>query len=327
MQAVFLDHQTFSNDTDLTAIKQVVDNLTLYATTPPEQVLTRCLNAEIILTNKVNFSREILSQLPNLQLICIAATGTNNVDIQAAKALDIAVTNVSGYAKNSVAQYVFAQLLSHYSQIEHHNNNGKNGLWPTSKTFCLHGNGSVELAGKTIAIVGNGALGKKVANIANAFEMNVLIAERPNTSVIRDGRVAFLDAIEQADIVSLHCPQTPETLGMFNSNVFKRMKPNAVLVNTARGALINDQDLLDALNNNQLACAILDVLDQEPPPNDHILLTALSSQLESSKAMQPKLIITAHIAWASLQAQQALLNLIAKNITAFKQGKNVNRVD
>ena len=322
MQAVFLDHQTFSSNTDLSLIKQVLDNLTLYATTSPEQVLTRCLEAEIILTNKVNLNHQTLSQLPNLKLICIAATGTNNVDIQAAQALGIAVTNVSGYAKNSVAQYVFAQLLSYYSQIEQHNSNVQKGLWPSSETFCLHGNGSVELAGKTIAIVGYGALGQKVADIANAFEMNVLIAERPNTSVIRDGRVSFLDAIEQADIVSLHCPQTPETQGLFNANVFKHMKPNSVLINTARGALINDQDLLDALANNQLACAILDVLDQEPPPNDHILLAALGDQKN-----QYRLKITAHIAWASLQAQQALLNLIAKNITAFKQGESVNRVD
>ena len=260
---------------------------------------------------------EILSQLPKLKLVCITATGINNIDIKAARALNIAVTNVGGYAKNSVAQYVFAQLLAYYSQIAHHNDNCQKGLWQQSDTFCLHGNGSIELAGKSIAIIGYGALGQKVAKIARAFDMKVLIAERPDAATIRPERMAFLAAIEQADIISLHCPQTLETQGMFNAKLFTRMKPSAILINTARGALINNEDLLNALNNEQIACAILDVLEQEPPPKDHILLAAQS----------PKLKITAHIAWASQQAQQTLLNLVAANISAFKQGLRTNRVD
>jgi len=317
MRAVFLDYQTFSQSLDLSAINQVVSKLERHATTSPSQVLQHSANAEIILTNKVELSRETLSQLPDLKMICITATGINNVDIAAAKALGIAVTNVSGYAKNTLAQYIFAQLLAHFSQIEHHNRNTQQGLWQKSETFCVHGNGSIELAGKSIAIIGYGALGQKVANIARAFDMKVLIAERPDATNIRPKRMAFLDAIEQADIVSLHCPQTPETQGMFNAEIFARMKTSAILINTARGALINNQDLLNALNNDEIACAILDVLEQEPPPKDHILLAAQS----------PKLKITAHIAWASQQAQQALLNLVAANITAFKQGERTNRVD
>tara|TARA_R110002072_G_scaffold40738_8_gene115105 strand:+ start:21884 stop:22837 length:954 start_codon:yes stop_codon:yes gene_type:complete len=317
MRAVFLDYQTFSQSLDLSAINQVVSNLNLHATTSPSQVVQHSANAEIILTNKVELSRETLSQLPDLKLICVTATGINNVDIAAAKALGIAVTNVSGYAKNTLAQYIFAQLLAHFSQIEHHNRNTQQGLWQKSETFCLHGNGSIELAGKSIAIIGYGALGQKVADIAKAFDMTVLIAERPGATTIRPERMAFLAAIEQADIISLHCPQTPETQGMFNAELFARMKTSAILINTARGALINNQDLLSALNNDEIACAILDVLEQEPPPKDHILLAAQS----------PKLKITAHIAWASQQAQQALLNLVARNITAFKQGERTNRVD
>tara|TARA_R110000822_G_scaffold74609_1_gene179221 strand:- start:48 stop:1001 length:954 start_codon:yes stop_codon:yes gene_type:complete len=317
MRAVFLDYQTFSQSLDLSTINQVVSNLNLHATTSPSQVVQHSANAEIILTNKVELSRETLSQLPDLKLICVTATGINNVDIAAAKALGIAVTNVSGYAKNTLAQYIFAQLLAHFSQIEHHNRNTQQGLWQKSETFCLHGNGSIELAGKSIAIIGYGALGQKVADIAKAFDMTVLIAERPGATTIRPERMAFLAAIEQADIISLHCPQTPETQGMFNAELFARMKTSAILINTARGALINNQDLLSALNNDEIACAILDVLEQEPPPKDHILLAAQS----------PKLKITAHIAWASQQAQQALLNLVARNITAFKQGERTNRVD
>lgn len=317
MKTVFLDYQTFSKSLSLSSLNQTVDELTLYATTSPEQVIARCQNAAIILTNKVELSREMLNQLPQLKLICITATGINNVDIQAARELNIAVTNVSGYAKNSVAQYVFSQLLAYYSQAEHHNANCQNGLWQKSATFCLHGHGSNELAGKAIAIIGYGALGKKVADIASAFEMQVLIAERPNTVNTRLGRIDFLSAIEQADIISLHCPQTAETVGLFNAEIFSKMKPSAILINTARGALINNQDLLNALNTEQLACAILDVLEQEPPPKDHILLAAQSEKLK----------ITAHIAWASQQAQQALLDLVAENISAFKQGLRTNRVD
>jgi glycerate dehydrogenase len=317
VKTVFLDYQTFSKDSDLTSLQQVVDDLTLYATTSPEQVIPRCQNAEVVLSNKVLLNREILSQLPKLKLVCITATGINNIDIKAARALNIAVTNVGGYAKNSVAQYVFAQLLAYYSQIAHHNDNCQKGLWQQSDTFCLHGNGSIELAGKSIAIIGYGALGQKVAKIARAFDMKVLIAERPDAATIRPERMAFLAAIEQADIISLHCPQTLETQGIFNAKLFTRMKPSAILINTARGALINNEDLLNALNNEQIACAILDVLEQEPPPKDHILLAAQSSKLK----------ITAHIAWASQQAQQTLLNLVAANISAFKQGLRTNRVD
>ncbi len=317
MKAVFLDHQTFSANVDLTALKNVVDELTLYTTTSPEQLISRCLNAEIILTNKVVLNREVLEQLPHLKLVCITATGINNVDIDAARELNIAVTNVSGYAKNSVAQYVFSQLLAYFSQIDHHNSNCAQGLWQKSSTFCLHSNGSSELAGKSIAIIGNGALGKKVAEIAEVFEMNVIIAERPNAQQIRAGRMAFNTAIAQADIISLHCPQTADTENMFNAKVFNLMKSSAILINTARGALINNNDLLNALNNNQLACAILDVLEQEPPAENHILLAAQSEKLK----------ITAHIAWASQQAQQSLIENVAKNITAFNNNEQINRVD
>lgn len=317
MHAVFLDYQTFSPSLDLSALNKVISKFDFHSTTTPDQVLKHCSTAEIILSNKVVLDSTTLKQLPNLKLICITASGYNNVDLNAARELGIAVTNVSGYAKNSVAQYVFAQLLSYYSQIEDHNNNTREGQWQKSETFCVHGKGSNELAGKSIGIIGYGALGGQVATIARAFGMQVLIADRPNATTIRADRIAFNQVAAQADIITLHCPQTAETENLFNAAVFSQMKNSAVLINTARGALINNDDLLVALNNNQLACAILDVLEQEPPPEDHILLAAQSSKLK----------ITAHIAWASEQAQQALLNLVADNILAFQQGKRVNRLD
>ncbi len=313
---MFLDRQTFSENICLDDLTRQLTHLEVYDFTAPSQVLTRCQNAEIILTNKVELTAELLEQLPQLKLVCITATGINNIDIDAAKALNIAVTNVSGYAKQSVAQYVFAQLLNYFSQPNHHSDNVANGLWQHSASFCLHGNGSIELAGKTLGIVGYGSLGQAVATIAQAFGMQVLISERPNAKAIRAGRIAFEQLTQQVDILSLHCPQTLDTEQLINAAVLKKMKKSAVLINTARGALVNETDLLQALNQGEIAHAILDVISQEPPSADHPLLREQPSNL----------VITAHIAWASIEAQQRLINLVADNIAAFKQGKLVNRI-
>lgn len=317
MQAVFLDQQTFSDTISFDAIKAEVSELVCYPTTPAEQVISRCQHAEIIITNKVVLDQNILAQLPKLKLICIAATGYNNIDINAAKELGIAVTNVSGYAGQSVAQYVFAQILNYYQNIQSHNANTKKGLWQKSATFCLHGNAIKELAGKTLAIIGYGNLGKAVENIAKAFAMKVMISERPSASTIRNGRTSFNEAIKKADIISLHCPQTPETENLINADVLLEMKNTAMLINTARGALVNSKDLLHALKNKQIAFAALDVLEQEPPANDHPLL---QSNLDN-------LVISAHIAWASSEAQQRLIALLANNIAAFNNQQSLNRLD
>ena len=227
------------------------------------------------------------------------------------------MVNVSGYANNSVAQYVFSQILEYYSQTSHHHNNSQQGLWQTSATFCYHGNGTTELAGKTLGIIGYGSLGKKVAKLANAFDMKVLIAERKNSTIIRSGRTAFQTVIKQADILSLHCPQTQETEQLVNQQFLKDMKNSAMLINSARGALVDNQALRTALTQKSIAYAVLDVLDQEPPPAEHLLLT---SQLANLK-------ITAHIAWASFEAQQKLLNIIAENIANFKHNQLLNRIN
>jgi glycerate dehydrogenase len=316
MRAVFLDKQTFSSTIDFTAIEQQVTQLVCYANTSPAEVIARCHDADIIITNKVQLTAEVLSALPQVKLICISATGYNNVDIDAASHLNIAVTNVSGYAGQSVAQYVFAQLLEYFQQTSHHNSNTEQGLWSSNDTFCYHGNSISELAGKTLGIIGYGSLGKAVATIAQAFNMKVLISERPKASTIRPERVAFEQVIEQADIISLHCPQTPDTQNFINESVLSRMKNTAVLVNTARGALIDESALLNALKTNKIAYAILDVLSQEPPSADHILLNNPLINLK----------ITAHIAWASREAQQRLIELLSQNILAFAQGKKLNRL-
>jgi len=317
MRAVFLDQKTFNTKTSLSAIKNQVAELICYATTQTNEIIKRCIDAEIIITNKVVLNENIIQQLPKLKLICIAATGSNNVDIIAAKKRGVAVTNVSGYAQQSVAQYVFAQILEYYSQTSHNNNNTEQGLWQKSQTFCYHGNAITELANKKLGIIGYGNLGAAVANIANAFNMTVLIAERPNTQNIRVGRLAFDEVIQQADILTLHCPQTIETEDLINSDAFNLMKTNAMLINTARGAIINNQALISALTNKKIAYAVLDVLDCEPPPKDHPLLNCHLDNLK----------ITAHIAWASTQAQQRLLDGIAKNIAAYLTKTPLNRLD
>jgi glycerate dehydrogenase len=317
MRAVFLDQQTFNAKTSLSPIANQLNELVCYSTTHAHEIIERCINAEVIITNKVVLSKEIIIQLPNLKLICIAATGSNNVDILAAKKQKIAVTNVSGYAQQSVAQYVFAQILEHYNQTSHHNNNTKQGLWQQSETFCYHGNSITELANKTLGIIGYGNLGKAVEKIAHAFNMSVLIAERPNVSEVREGRLSFKDVLQQADIITLHCPQTAETENLINDQTFNLMKPNGMLINTARGAVINNEALISALSNKKIAYAVLDVLDSEPPPADHPLLNCHLDNLK----------ITAHIAWASLDAQQRLLDGIAKNISAYLTKIRLNRLD
>jgi len=317
MHAVFLDLQTFNSAVKLDAIEQQVSQLTCYANTKPSEVFKRCLNADIVITNKVLLTADTLAALSQLKLICISATGYNNIDIEAANKLNIAVTNVSGYAGQSVAQYVFAQLLQYYQKTNHHNNNTEKGLWSTSDSFCYHGNGFTELAGKTLGIVGYGNLGKAVEAIALAFNMKVLVSERPKAKLVRAGRVDFNQVIEQADIISLHCPQTADTEQLINAQVLSNMKSSAVLINTARGALVDDEALLMALKNKEIAYAVLDVLAQEPPPHDHILLNSGLTNLK----------ITAHIAWASFEAQQRLINLLSDNISAYKKGKRLNRLD
>jgi glycerate dehydrogenase len=312
MQTVFLDQQTFSPNISLASIESQVSKLICYATTTNDQVLARCKNADIIITNKVVLSKNILEQLPQLKLVCIAATGMNNVDLAAAQALGISVKNVSGYSQASVSQYVFAQMLEYFSNTAHHNNNTNQGHWQKSDTFCFHGKGSQELAGKTIGIIGFGCLGKAVATIADTFGMKVLIAERLNATKTRENRHSFSHVLQSADVISLHCPQTDETTNLINCTSLSLMKPSALLINTARGALVNSEDLLEALKNKVISHAILDVLEQEPPAASHPLISALM------KNDIDNLSLTAHIAWASIESQQRLIDLVALNIKNIK---------
>ncbi|MFC4654175.1 D-2-hydroxyacid dehydrogenase [Rheinheimera marina] len=316
MKTVFLDRDTFSPGIHFSAIEKQASSLTCYGITQPTEVVERCRDADVIISNKVLLNADTLKQLPQLKLVCIAATGTNNIDLKAAQQLGIAVTNVAGYARHTVPQYVFAQILAHYSQTEHHNQNTAKGLWPQSPTFVVLGNPMYQLADKTLGLVGYGALAKGVEKIALSFDMKVIISEHAGATEIRPGRVSFDELLATSDIISLHCPQTPDTVGLINAAALSKMKPTAMLINTARGALVDNQALLSALQSKQIGYAVLDVLEQEPPPAEHILLNAKLDNLK----------ITAHIAWACQEAQQDLVNIIGRNIQSFKAGERDNRV-
>jgi glycerate dehydrogenase len=300
----------------LAAVAQQVDELVCYDFTEPSQIIARCYDAKLIITNKVVLNASVFAALPNLALVCVAATGTNNVDLASAHQHGVIVCNVRNYAEQAVAQYVFAQLLAYYQRINAHNQAIQQGAWPVSRSFAVHGEPIHELANQCLAIIGYGCLGRKVADLGRAFGMQVLISERADAPAVRPGRVPLHQALTQADIISLHCPLTPATNQLINQHSLALVKPSAILINTARGALIDNHALLNALYQRKLGAAILDVLEQEPPANDHPLL----------QAKFPNLIITGHIAWASIEAQQRLVIGLAQNIAAFKLGCAINIV-
>lgn len=317
MHAVFLDSQTFHSSIKFTVIENVVDSLTCFPLTHPNQIVERAKNADIIITNKVVLTASILEQLPKLKFICISATGTNNVDLVAARSRGITVTNVSGYADQAVSQYVLSQILNYFSNITSHNQVTTNNTWQESPTFCVHGKGMTELQGKTLGILGYGSLGKAVGQLATAFGMKLLVSERPESITTREGRVSFERMLSESDIVTLHCPQTPETTNLINQSALEKMQAHALLINTARGGIVDSQALANALNKRAIAHAILDVLEQEPPPSDHPLLDSRITNVT----------ITAHIAWASFEAQERLLTLLAKNIVDFSNDIPTNVVN
>lgn len=315
--AVFLDlGSTSHHDLDLSKLEKACTTLTLYDFTTPEQVLEHIGKAEIVISNKVILNATTLQTLAKqLKLICIAATGTNNVDLQAAQTLGIPVTNIRDYASQSVAEHVIALIFTLKRQLLAYQQAVQQGAWQRSPHFCLLDYPITPIAESTLGIVGYGTLGQATARLAEKLGMQILIAERPQQTP-RSGRLAFEQVLQQADILSLHCPLTTETQQMINSERLSLMQPNALLINTARGGLVDEAALLQALKQGVIAGAGIDVLTQEPPKADSLLL---QQQL-------PNLIITPHIAWASLPARQTLIDQLATIIEQFKQGHSMNRV-
>jgi len=272
-------------------------------------------DTEIIVSNKVFLGREIIQSSKQLKLICIAATGINNVDIEAARQHGIAVCNVRAYATSSVAQHVFSLILALNRKLFSYRESVIHGDWSHSDFFCYFGEPISALEGKTLGIIGYGVLGKAVAKIAQCFAMKVLIAKRDEAD-IRPGRSDLTTLLTESDVLSLHCPLTEHNYHMIAEKELLLMKSDAILINAARGGLIDEMALLHALKKNQIGGAALDVLEEEPPSVNNALINFQADNL----------IITPHIAWASQQSRQKLVNEIAKNIQAFNRGEPRNFV-
>ena len=284
--------------------------LTEYAHTAAEQVLARAKDADIIITSKVILNHEILSQLPKLKLIAVTATGTNNIDLVAAKALGITVKNVTGYSSVTVPEHVIGMIYAlKHRLIDYHRDQLLTERWATCGQFCYVDYPISDVQGSTLGIIGRGCIGNEVARLAQAVGMRVLFAEHQHATTIREGYTAFDEVLKQADVISLHCPLTPQTEQLINAKTLALMKLNACLINTGRGGLINEADLLQALQSGKLAGAALDVLVKEPPASDDALWLAAKTQ--------PNLLITPHVAWASDSALTTLVNKVAQNIEEF----------
>lgn len=293
-------------------------SLTVYDRTAPEDVLKRAEGAEILLTNKTVLTGEMLQQLPNLKFISVLATGYNIVDIEAAAALRIPVSNVPTYSTMSVAQLTFALILELCHGVAQHSHWVHDGNWCAAPDYSHWVQPLTELAGKTLGIVGFGAIGQQVAAIGSAFGMKIRAynpSARPAPQLPDFAFVSLDELYAQADFITLHCPQKADNLGMINADALRRMKPSAYLINTARGGLIDEQALADALNSGALAGAALDVLSSEPPERSNPLLSAKNT------------LFTPHIAWATFEARQRLMATTAENIRAYLAGQPIHLVN
>jgi glycerate dehydrogenase len=320
MNLTFLDASTLAaSDLDLSALEHL-GTLTSFPTTTSAETIERCQTAEVVITNKVLLTAETFQACPNIKLVLVAATGVNCVDLDAAKAHGIPVCNVAGYSSSSVAQHTFALLLNLATNV--HRYAAEAPLWPQSPIFTRLDHPAFELAGKSLGIAGLGDIGASVANIARSLGMTVHALGRKGSSnsilpdIPRLGRDSFFST---SDVISLHCPLTPETEHLINTATLDLMKPSALLINTSRGPLVDEPALAKALRENTIAGAGLDVLSAEPPSPENPLLA--DDLLDSGR-----LLITPHTAWISREARQRLVDGLVANLQAFLNGTPVNRV-
>ena len=315
MKGVFLDLASLDNDDlNLQPLRAVLEEWDLHPHTEAAEVAARLQGAEVVVSNKVMLSREVLAKADKLRLICVAATGTNNIDLNAARELGIIVTNVRAYGTASVVQHVFALMLSLQRRIPAYQLAVRQGRWEQSKFFCLLDYPIEELGGKVLGIVGYGELGQAVAKTAACFDMEVRVAQRDPADT-RSDRVPLDELLAEADVLSLHCPLTEENRGLIGEAQLRCMKSTAILINAARGGLVDEAALATALRQGWIAGAGIDVLEQEPPNGTSPLLNDL-----------PNLILTPHIAWASRTARQRLLSQLVNIIRDYRQGSIRNRI-
>lgn len=295
---------------------EALGELTVYDRTSPSELMERSEGAEALITNKTLITAENMEALPELKYIGVLATGYNVVDIEAAKARGIVVTNIPAYSTSSVAQMVFAHILNITQRVGHYAEENSKGRWTNNADFCYWDTDLVELDGKKMGIVGFGNIGQATARIAQAFGMEVLLYTSKEQSALPQGmrKVALDELFAESDVISLHCPLTPDTKEMVNAERLKLMKPGAILVNTGRGPLVNEQDLADALNEGRIAAAGLDVLSVEPANVDNPLLGAKNC------------FITPHIAWATKEARTRLMQIAVQNLKSYQEGYIINNV-
>ena len=316
MKIVILDGYT-ANPGDLSwgSLKEMGE-VTVYERTRREEIAGRAADADIVLTNKVVMDREMMALLPRLKYIGVLATGYNVVDIEAAREKDIIVTNVPAYSTESVTQTVFAHLLTVTNRTEHYAQQNRLGRWAENRDFCYWDTELTELAGKTMGIVGLGNIGSRVAEIALAFGMQVkaMTSKKPEELPAGIQKAELQSLLASSDVVSLHCPLTEGTKHLIHRETLRLMKPSAILINTGRGPLVDDEALAEALNEGRLRAYCADVVTEEPPKADHPLLHA------------PNAFITPHIAWATVEARKRLLQTAIGNVEAFVNGHPVNVV-
>ncbi len=290
-----------------------------YGKTRPEEVVERLQGADVALINKVVLDAATIGRLPELKMIAVAATGTNCVDLKACKARGIVVSNIRGYAVHTVPEHVMSLLLALSRNLVAWRETLIAGGWQQSGQWCLFDHPIRDLHGATLGLIGSGTLGHGVARLAEAFGMRVLLAERKGAATVRAGYTAFEDVLAQADAISLHCPLTPETRGLIGEAELRAMRPSALLINTARGGIVDEAALARALREGWIGGAGFDVLTAEPPAADHPLVDPALLAL-------PNFLLTPHVAWSSRPAMQALADQLIDNIEAFAAGSPRNRV-
>lgn len=295
---------------------EALGELVVYDRTSPSEVMERSANAEVLITNKTVITAEHMAALPQLKYIGVLATGYNVVDIDEARHRGIVVTNIPAYSTASVAQMVFAHVLNITQRVGYYANENANGRWTNSIDFCYWDTNLIELEGKKMGIVGLGNIGQATARIAQAFGMEILVFTSKEQSALPEGmkKVTLDELFAHSDVVSLHCPLTPDTKEMVNAARLRTMKPSAILINTGRGPLVNEQDLADALNEGRIAAAGLDVLSVEPSVFGNPLFNARNC------------FITPHIAWATKEARTRLMDIAVNNLKSYQEGNVINNV-
>ena len=311
-----LDWATMGPDLDISELRALLPDLELYDESTNEEIAERIADAEIVLGNKAVISESLFEGAPRMRFIGLTATGTDVINLEAAKKHGVAVANIRAYCTGSVVEHVFGCMLNLAHSLCNYAADVRNGAWQDASIFCMLNRPNNELSAMTLGIIGFGELGKGVARIAEAFGMEVIVAARPGSDNVPDGRVSFGELLARSDVISLHCPLNEATRGLFGTEQFRAMKNTAMLINTARGALIDSAALADALRDGEIAAAAIDVLPEEPPVKGDPLLEYDGDNL----------MVTPHIAWATREARQKAIDELTANVRAFLAGEERNRV-